>query len=169
MPRMRSFAAVLVAIAAGCIPPTIDLSGKRCDPSGQCATGYACVAGVCVAPQCTAGAVRSCSSNAACAGPTETCGANLEWGECAGAGDGGAPLCSLQLGVCAGSAETCGSNGQWAACTADSYGPNYGTTEVCDGLDNNCNGETDEGVTGPNCPLQKGVCAGSTEACSAEA
>jgi hypothetical protein len=45
-------------------------------------------------------------------------------------------------------------------------------TEVCDNLDNNCNGLTDEGVTqpcydGPAGTLGKGICHAGTQACSA--
>jgi MYXO-CTERM domain-containing protein len=38
--------------------------------------------------------------------------------------------------------------------------------EQCDGLDNDCNGVVDDGLSGgPACPQQQGVCAGATAAC----
>ncbi len=37
--------------------------------------------------------------------------------------------------------------------------------EKCDGLDNDCNGVVDDGLTGPSCAQQQGVCAGATAAC----
>ena len=43
------------------------------------------------------------------------------------------------------------------------------TQEVCDGLDNDCNGTVDDGVTGPLCDNQKGVCAGATKTCGGTA
>jgi MYXO-CTERM domain-containing protein len=37
--------------------------------------------------------------------------------------------------------------------------------EKCDGLDNDCNGKIDDGLAGPSCPKQQGVCAGAGAAC----
>jgi hypothetical protein len=39
-------------------------------------------------------------------------------------------------------------------------------TEICDGEDNNCNEETDEGLTAPLASKQDGVCAGSVKVCA---
>jgi hypothetical protein len=36
---------------------------------------------------------------------------------------------------------------------------------VCDGLDNDCDGETDNGLTAPACTNQKGVCQNSVSVC----
>ena len=47
------------------------------------------------------------------------------------------------------------------------FGPCFPTgNEVCDGQDNNCNGQIDEGVTIANFCLTKGECAGTTPACT---
>ena len=57
--------------------------------------------------------------------------------------------CALTEGVCSGikkSPSLC-VGGQWQACTPADYAawnPNYGPVEVCDNLDNDCNGSTDE-------------------------
>lgn len=40
-----------------------------------------------------------------------------------------------------------------------------GAPEVCDGKDNNCNGEIDEGLDNVPCTKQLGVCAGATTSC----
>jgi len=75
--------------------------------------------------------------------------------------------CPLQDGVCAGSGETCDGAGGWNACGPASYGPDYEQTETsCDGLDNDCDGQADNGLPAAACPLQDGVCAGSHELCS---
>jgi hypothetical protein len=55
-------------------------------------------------------------------------------------------LCENQQGVCAGSRKTCGGASGWNQCGPDDYGPDYEPEETrCDGLDNDCDGVTDEG------------------------
>ncbi len=78
-------------------------------------------------------------------------------------------LCEKQAGVCSRStkpAELC-TNGFWMPCTQDvyaDYSADYGQ-EVCDGLDNNCDGKTDAEdpmlVLSESCENQKGVCSGA--------
>ncbi|MBK7863479.1 MAG: putative metal-binding motif-containing protein [Archangiaceae bacterium] len=68
--------------------------------------------------------------------------------------------CGSHLGICKVGKQTCQSDGLWGRCLG---GVDPGI-EVCDGKDNNCDGNIDEGV-GAVCPLQKGVCAGAAAAC----
>ena len=42
---------------------------------------------------------------------------------------------------------------------------NPGATEVCNGVDDNCVGGIDEGLTAPLCAKQSGVCAGARQTC----
>lgn len=54
--------------------------------------------------------------------------------------------CPLQRGVCIGAQRSC-TEGRWQDCNVDGlYGPEFepGTESLCDGLDNNCNGNIDE-------------------------
>ena len=64
--------------------------------------------------------------------------------------NGAAPLCSSQQGVCSLSTQSCVS-GSYVTCTTANYlahNSSYQQSETsCDGLDNDCDGTTDEGCT----------------------
>ena len=63
-----------------------------------------------------------------------------------------APRCPLTLGVCATSRQECAGEAGWKSCTIANYGAGYQADELdCDGLDNDCDGDTDEGVDCPPC------------------
>ncbi len=49
-----------------------------------------------------------------------------------------------ESGICESGTRTCDANGEWGACVRD----NEPGEEVCDGRDNDCDGETDEGCSG---------------------
>src|SRR5574341_1051116 len=108
-----------------------------------------------------------------CVAGTKTCQPDLTWGLCEGVGpapeacngldddcDGqtdedfglGAPC---GLGTCA-SALACTSDGTGTWCT----GGQTPRTELCDGLDDDCDGQTDEDF-GLGAPCGLGVCAGA--------
>ncbi len=53
-----------------------------------------------------------------------------------------------------------------AGVVQDSCTPGTPGAEICDGLDNDCDGTTDNGLTAPLNDLQDGVCSGSTKTCS---
>jgi hypothetical protein len=77
---------------------------------------------------------------------------------------GGAACGTGQLGVCAAGTMTCTAG---AVACARNVGP---TTEVCNGLDDNCNGTADEGFTGLGvaCSAGVGVCLrNGTTVCNA--
>jgi len=87
-----------------------------------------------------------------------------------------APTCSLTEGVCRGSIQSCGGDKGWQDCTQDAYadhatsnGKVYEAAEtLCDGLDNDCDGFTDEmeHMQPPECENQRGVCAGAIMICA---
>ncbi|MBW1871224.1 MAG: hypothetical protein JRJ19_04115, partial [Deltaproteobacteria bacterium] len=88
--------------------------------------------------------------------------------DCDGTTDEGCPCtpddvraCSSDEGECVAGTQTCDQNGAWGECSGV-----LPTTEVCDGLDNDCDTFTDDDLTGPDCALQEGVCAGAEQACA---
>jgi len=68
---------------------------------------------------------------------------------------------SSDMGECEYGTETC-TAGSWGACVGE-VGP---TTEVCNGLDDDCDGTVDEGLT-QQCGTDVGECEYGTETCSA--
>ncbi len=52
-------------------------------------------------------------------------------------------------------------NGQWATCSGDI--PNK--TEACNGIDDDCDGQTDNNLIPSPCANQNGVCSGAKETC----
>ena len=62
-------------------------------------------------------------------------------------------------GTCSGF-ENCDGESGWGGCTAS-----MPQAEVCDGEDNNCDGQADEGISSELCEKQLGVCAGTSRTC----
>jgi len=74
--------------------------------------------------------------------------------------------------VCAGAVEACGGAAGWLACTASEYGTQYEASESrCDGMDNDCDGQVDEGCSCVNgylqiCGSDVGSCVSGTQTCA---
>ena len=79
--------------------------------------------------------------------------------------DGDIQNCGTDVGACERGSQTC-VRGGWSACDGE-VGPDP-AGETCDGVDNDCDEETDEGVVGELCALQAGVCTGTRRACAGE-
>ena len=164
--------------------PTADCDGFDNDCDGTADEGCECMpdatqvcgtnVGLCQqgTQTCVAGAWSACADEVSpaaeiCDGLDNDCDMAVD--EDLGAS---APNCLLTVGVCAGAKRRCDSQaGAFVACTNEDYGAAYQANETfCDGRDNDCDGETDEGcncVDGAlqNCGTDVGVCQGGTQTC----
>lgn len=159
-PYLRlAFALLFAAAVCSCTVPELkDLPPKACDQAHPCVEGYVCAAGVCVVAggDCTVGETRACGSDeGACVAGTQTC-PNGTWSACEGEvgpsmaatfykdadGDGhGDPTATLNDCVApAGYVES------QDDCDDGHATALPGGMELCDGLDNDCNGSADDGI-----------------------
>ena len=78
-----------------------------------------------------------------------------------------APPSLKQSGVCAGGSQLCAGAGGWVEPDYTAILGYQALEANCDGLDNDCNGYVDDGLTAPAANNQYGVCAGSVKVCAA--
>jgi len=156
--------------------------GTSCSDDDICTNGDQCTAGVCggspVGPDtCMTGQPGICSPG------TMVCSANA-WGSCVPDNSPTAELCNGVDDDCDGTTDegfdigaSC-SAGTGACFDAGNYVCNAGqdgiecdatagtpSQEVCNGVDDDCDGSTDEGLVAPDANKQNGVCAGSKKVC----
>ena len=141
--------------------------GKHCGGAADCLS-FACEGGVCCSPN----ACGECSAT-----PDEVCDGKDN--DCDGQTDeqgdiGSAPDCDKQAGVCAGSWSECLGTSGWG-CTNHTYELHssvfQATESLCDGKDNDCDGQVDEGLLNP-CGLcgatPQEVCNGVDDDCNGQ-
>jgi len=77
---------------------------------------------------------------------------------------GASESCGSDIGACVSGIRTCDLSGTWGTCSQGYIPP---TTEVCDGADNDCDGQTDEGLgVGLSCSTgQDGLCSVGVQEC----
>jgi hypothetical protein len=131
--------------------------------------------GVCVAgtQTCSAGTFPTACSGEVVA-RAEACDGTLD-DDCDGAVDEGCGCtsgtmraCGTDVGACRAGSQTCSPAGTWGTCT----GAIDPASELCNGVDDDCDGLTDEGcdcITGAtrSCGIDTGECARGTETCDA--
>ncbi len=151
-----------VPLADAWVPPTPDAFAPP--PDGPIIVPPECLPGdqrPCAVPTC-AGGIQTCDGTGTFGvyiGPAETCD-GLD-NDCDGLVDNGfanlGQACVTGTGACASTGiYICGAGGQTVQCSAVPGTPNF---EVCDGVDNDCNGTVDDAFDGT--PIQADCYTGS--------
>ena len=145
--------------------------GSPCLGDGECGLGIV---------ECSGNGAPRCSSNpggsSAHVAP-EVCNALDD--DCDGVTDNGLAWNGIALGgacqstgICGGGTVVCGADAKAVCSSAPGNADSKAQAEVCNGLDDNCNGATDEGfdfagiALGGTCPAT-GVCSAGTVVCGA--
>ncbi|MBI2341534.1 MAG: hypothetical protein HYU98_02220, partial [Deltaproteobacteria bacterium] len=130
-----------------CSSDKLAATGTACSDSNECTNGETCVAGSCQGGT----AVSSDDNNVCTADSCDSAKGGVVHTPITG---GGTLTCGV--GACANSIDQC-LNGSVQTCTPKSPG-----TEICDGLDNDCDGVTDEG-SAEICDGKDNDCDGSVD------
>ena len=131
------------------------------DPGGGASCGTAVGACSVGTERCTAGAIQCMGAvtpdTEACNGADDDCDGSTDEGN-----PGGGRLCGESVGACILGREQCTAGA--LVCTGGT-GP---ATEQCNGLDDDCDGNIDEGNPGggASCGITTGICAAGTQQCT---
>lgn len=142
---------------------TCDGLDNDCDGTADediAATATACGVGACAATGSkTCQSSKLVDSCAPLAASSELCGDNLD-NDCDGTTDEGFDVgtaCSVGIGACqANGTKACSTDKTTTTCNATA---GTATSEICDGLDNDCDGTTDEDIAATSTTCGVGACA----------
>jgi hypothetical protein len=166
---------------SGAVTPTTEVCGNGFDDdcNGQIDDCMVCVPGATIA--CYSGPAGT-EGVGVCKAGTHVCGANGQWGACSGEVTPGPEVCNGVDDNCNGAVDeqlqnclcnpavgspcaVAGAQGPCAAghvaCNGTCVSDAQPQPESCNGVDDNCNGAVDEGVTGGACSAGVGACAAS--------
>jgi len=161
--RSKVFCVLSALFFASC---TFQSKTQQCQDASQCPSSQSCYHGFCVVPESTtpvAGSGVSGGSGAVSGGGEGgSAGQSGQSGSAGGAGAGGSSgeacspagttqACTIASkadsdragGGCGAGTRTCTENGVWGSCVADSA---QAPVETCNGIDDDCDGNPDEGV-----------------------
>jgi hypothetical protein len=132
----------LVLLEPACVLSSFDAVGKSCSASEPCPAPFVCV---------LQGAQGVCTTDPCAGNPLLGLPCDAGMGVCVRSGS---YACSAQPGEVTATPVTCNAV------------PGQPDAEVCNGLDDDCDGVVDDHLTGaPPCELDAGVCAGARHAC----
>lgn len=152
----------VLAAMSSCVPSTEVCDGQDNDCDGQVDEGLgslSCGTGACArtVSVCLGGIPQTCTPGAptveVCDGTDNNCNGTVDEGN----PDGGTSCSTSGSGVCSVGTLTC-TNGALVCQQTTQSSP-----EVCDGRDNNCNSQIDEGLGTRSCGV--GACARTVNAC----
>ena len=141
-----------------------------------CSAGTGACAGTGILVCAPDGLGLSCTAQAAggsderCDGVDNNCNGSIDEGVAGCCNEGETRPCGLDEGVCTAGTQTCGADQTFGACSGRGPDPK----ELCNGLDDDCDGRADEDVEDPrlgqSCDTQApGVCAAGRWSCQSGA